>query len=62
MVRTLDDALLQTELGSSNPTYLIIQPATGRTAHVPLPHPSKHDEPLSQLVIDTWNRRLGLDI
>ena len=62
MVRTLDDALLQTELGSSNPTYLIIQPATGRTAHVPLPHPSQQDVPLSKYLIETWNRRLGLDI
>ena len=62
IVEALGDTLLRIGSDSSNPTYLIIQPATGRTAHVPLPHPSKHDEPLSQLVIDTWNRRLGLDI
>ena len=62
IVETLDDTLLRIGSDSSNPRYLIVQPATGRTAHVPLPHSSKHDEPLSQHVIDTWNRRLGLDI
>ena len=62
IVKALDDTLLRIGSNSSNPEYLVIQPATGRTAHVPLPHPSKHNEPLSQHIIDTWNRRLGLDI
>ena len=62
IVRILDDAMLQTELGAGNPMYLVIQPATGRSAHVPLPHPSHEDVTLSKYVIETWNRRLGLDI
>ena len=62
IVKILDDTLLRIGSNSVKPRYLVVNPATGRTAYVPLPHPSQLDEPLSEHIIETWNRRLGLDI